>query len=1083
MGVPAFFRWLSKKYPSIIVHCVEEKTKEVDGVRIPVDSTKPNPNDVEFDNLYLDMNGIIHPCCHPENKPAPKNEDEMMCEIFLYIDRLFSIVRPRRLLYMAIDGVAPRAKMNQQRSRRFRASKESRDKRQDEARIRSEIAERGGYLPPPKPKESHFDSNCITPGTEFMFRLADCLRYYVTERINNDPGWKNIKVILSDANTPGEGEHKIMDYIRKQRANPDHDPNTHHCLCGADADLIMLGLATHEVNFTIIREEFKPNQRRPCELCNQEGHEMKECQGLPKERANELDTIPVPQGAETEFIFLRLNVLKEYLEKELWMTGLPFTFDLERAIDDWVFMCFFVGNDFLPHLPSLEIREGAIDRLIRLYKKAVYKTKGYLTENGVVNLQRVQLMMTDLGEAEDEIFKKRRVTELGFRQRNKERNKRMRANTAPAFIPAGVLAPTPITGGPSSSTAKQILEQRRDARMTSRDSANKNAADAIRASLKGGEERGTKRSHDEAEEEDEDKDDTVRLWEDGWKERYYQNKFDVPSSDHDFRAKVVRCYVEGLCWVLRYYYQGCASWKWYFPYHYAPFASDFLDIGSLPNDFEKGTKPFKPLEQLMSVFPAASGNFLPESWRRKMMDIDSPIIDFYPDDFQIDLNGKKYAWQGVALLPFVDEHRLLTTLAEVYPNLTPIERKRNSNGPDRLFVGQHHPLYNFIRELYETDSLKEAEPDTDICPSLANGVRGKIGKDEFVTMPGKLHRSPVPQLRDIPESYVLGVTFRDPTYPQGFIFEAKRLPGAKVPDKVLKPEDFMNANGYRGGRGGGRGYGGRGGLGYGGRGGGGGRDGYRPQLGFQRNSGYRDGLDTSAAQRMIRDRDVQEYFGATQLFNQWKQQLVKEGAAPHPSIAPQAAPVDQYKSLPLFQQGAPPCSSQSLYLPSNHAMPACLSQPQASLSRHHGSNQGRNDQSLLGAPPLMQQSGGGGGGYGGYNQRQGYGGQGGYNQGGQSYNRNQQSNQGWNRNQQSQGQAYHQNQHQRSQSYGGHSSQGYGGYNQQQGYGGSRQGQGYQRGGGGNQYGNRDNRNQGWQGGNQGGGGYPKPPGYSQRRY
>lgn len=102
MGVPALFRWLSQKYPKIISHVIEEHPQEVDGEKIPIDARKPNPNGEEFDNLYLDYNGIVHNCSHPEDRPPPANEEEMMLAMFEYTERVVNLARPRKLLMIAI---------------------------------------------------------------------------------------------------------------------------------------------------------------------------------------------------------------------------------------------------------------------------------------------------------------------------------------------------------------------------------------------------------------------------------------------------------------------------------------------------------------------------------------------------------------------------------------------------------------------------------------------------------------------------------------------------------------------------------------------------------------------------------------------------------------------------------------------------------------------------------------------------------------------------------------------------------------------------------------------------------------------
>ncbi|XP_017757623.1 PREDICTED: 5'-3' exoribonuclease 2 homolog [Eufriesea mexicana] len=788
MGVPAFFRWLCRKYPSIIVQCIEQKPITKMRVRVPVNSAEPNPNGIEFDNLYLDMNGIIHPCTHPQDKPAPNNEEEMMEAIFECIDRIFCIVRPRKLLYMAIDGVAPRAKMNQQRSRRFRASKEAQEKNKEIKEIRSTLILRGATLPPEKSKEELFDSNCITPGTPFMARLSKCLHYYIHDRLNNDPGWRNIKVILSDANVPGEGEHKIMDFIRRQRAQPDYDPNTQHVLCGADADLIMLGLATHEPNFTIIREEFKPNKPKPCDICGQLGHEMQDCTGLEVDETGGENDL----GSECQYIFVRLNVLREYLKRELYMPALPFKYDFERVIDDWVFMCFFVGNDFLPHLPSLQIREGAIDRLVSMYTKTLYKIEGFLTDSGDVNLDRVQLILSELGDAEDEIFKKRQENEIAFKQR--EHAKKMRlsvGNNRPKWIPTGQFAPIPIGERvkPVQNARYEAYQMRVHNRSYHTDEK-RNDKQNLESMVypEKSTNRENKRRNDTPEVIMEEPYDEVRLWEEGFKDRYYESKFDVSPDNLAFRNNVALQYVRGLCWVLRYYYQGCASWKWYFPYHYAPFASDFINIGGLSTEFEKGTTPFRPLEQLMSVFPAASSKHVPPTWAKLMSDPRSPIIDFYPEDFKIDLDGKKFAWQGVALLPFVDMKRLFKALEPYYDSLSEEEKKRNIRGDDRLYVGFNNSGYNFIKGLYTNYVGFDIETSIRI-----EGIRGTVLLAEDCVGDGATLNSPV-NGRPVRNNKVYCVRFRDPKYSSNFIFPARKLKGAREPPRVLKPQDFDEIN-------------------------------------------------------------------------------------------------------------------------------------------------------------------------------------------------------------------------------------------------------------------------------------------------
>ena len=356
------------------------------------------------------MNGLIHSSVNASNDSKLTSENEVIQSILDNIDRIFTIVRPRQLLYIAIDGVAPRAKLNQQRSRRVLDLQNDLDTAKEMEAKKTQILASGNILPDTSNEKETiepFDANCVTCGTAFMLHLSEHLQCYISERILSEPAWQSIEVILSDANVPGEGEQKIINFIRQRQTLSTYNPETSHVLFGTDADLILLGIATREQYVIIMRNAFIRQQPRFCDLCRQHGHNFKDCQGLPKENlARSKDSTSCPIKAK--YIFVHLSILSNTMFHILW-TNNPsgFEWDYYRFLDDWVFICLMMGNDFLPDIPSFAIHENAIDDLMEIYSHLVPQMNAYLTDDGKLNIEFFKIILTEFGQMENEKFQNR----------------------------------------------------------------------------------------------------------------------------------------------------------------------------------------------------------------------------------------------------------------------------------------------------------------------------------------------------------------------------------------------------------------------------------------------------------------------------------------------------------------------------------------------------------------------------------------------------------------------------------------------------------------------------------------------------
>ncbi|CAE6444875.1 unnamed protein product [Rhizoctonia solani] len=661
----AFFRYISERYP-LTSQLIEEN-------KIP-----------EFDNLYVDFNGIIHNCSHPNDGDVHfrLSEDQIFTAIFSYVDHLFGKIKPRKLFFMAIDGVAPRAKMNQQRARRFRTAKDAKEAR--------EKAEKKGEK---LPEEKAFDSNCITPGTVFMKKLSEQLKYFVNKKISEDANWREVQVVLSGHEVPGEGEHKIMEYIRLSKAQPDYDPNVRHCLYGLDADLIMLGLLSHDPHFCLLREEVKFGPQK-------------------NKSKGSLET--------QSFYLLHISLLREYLDLEFQSltSTLPFQYDLERIIDDFVLIAVFIGNDFLPHLPDLHIHENALERLFEIYKAVLPNAGGYLNESGEIHRGRLQLILDELATWEVDVFEKETSDSQWYKgkqrkhqQQAAEKSKSKPLTLTPSQKDLAMKIQDLVHQGHQDPSVRQLqlpntLPAGDRAFLNGLcqelhlsvwwDEFDEEGQNLVTIALPEQDE-----DDEEADEEgyqasmrvfkkyvtaqvlhpegfDEREDDRLKAALKKWKEDYYKEKLEFKDIEKGVDQLVYR-YIEGLQWVMYYYYRGVASWGWFYDYHYAPRISDIKNIELFEFNYELG-KPFKPFEQLMGVLPYASHELIPEAYRELMHSEHSPILDFYPENFDLDMNGKKQEWEAVVKVPFIDQKRLLSSMATLEHRLTEEEKRRNTWG-------------------------------------------------------------------------------------------------------------------------------------------------------------------------------------------------------------------------------------------------------------------------------------------------------------------------------------------------------------------------------------------------------------------
>jgi 5'-3' exonuclease len=564
MGLPGFMSWLLKKYKNKIL------LKKVDNI----------------DHFYIDTNCLLHPECMKvrdfyKNLNNDELEKKMFKRIKLYLTFLYNYVNSKKTIGTVIDGVCPMSKMIQQRKRRFKTIEETKIKNDLKKKYNIDF------------NEKSWSNTVITPGTKFMEKLhEDLLKFIKKKALQSETTF-----IYSSYHTAGEGEHTILQHI-KENVNPSDSV----VIYGLDADLIFLAMTSGIDNIYLLREEFH----------------------FDRDIVNDFDI----DNVNEKMVYISINELKNSFNNQImfminkYKIKSYFT-DKTNFSNDLIIICFLLGNDFLPHFPSIDVYKGGLDDIINEYINSICESNtllSYIENNKIkVNQNVFNTLCYKLGRKERNFF------ENGIPYFKSLSDKKYCKSTDPYEIELWKL-----------EHLKTI-----------------NIVDNVKLGYGK---------------------------ENEWKHRYYEHYFGLNYNIEN----IIKLYIDGIMWVAKYYFEECPSWTWFYPYDKGPFISDvykYLNKHKIKfNNIEfEMMEPLKPMTQLMIVLPPKLKKLLPKSYI-ELIENDKNISHLYPEKVELDFLYKSQFWQTTPILPVIEITDIKNILNVVKTKkLSKSEKKRNES--------------------------------------------------------------------------------------------------------------------------------------------------------------------------------------------------------------------------------------------------------------------------------------------------------------------------------------------------------------------------------------------------------------------